>query len=77
MEHGWWNGVVHHTNKLQFVDFFNRQAGTLGNRFDIDSLFFKIGCYQTLFFGFAFSQSSAYSAIVEGFSTLMPSQKCS
>jgi hypothetical protein len=31
---------VHHTNKLQFVDFFNRQAGTLGNRFDIDSLFF-------------------------------------
>ena len=46
---------VHHTNKLQFVDFFNRQAGTLGNRFDIDSLFFLIGCYQTLFFGFAFS----------------------
>lgn len=31
---------VHRTNKLQFVDFFNRQAGTLGNRFDIDSLFF-------------------------------------
>ena len=32
--------IQYRTNELQFADFFNRQTGTLGDRFSIDPLLF-------------------------------------